>query len=230
MLNRSASLEIQQAFWKSCLVNLISKDTHLVISISWSYSLTFCKSYSLTFCLVIPTYFAPSHTQLFFLPGPTHLVFAWSYSLSVCLVLLTDFLPSPIRLLFAWPHSLFVWSYSFTFCLVISLTFCLIILTYFLPGRTHLLLVCACVFLCLFDFCFVMQCLSVLSSFAIISPSHFICFLAAVWMCALGATGWSVILNYGNSKVFIIKHVQRKSANIVLPMIVAYVFGLFWVL
>ena len=33
MLNRLASLAIQQAFSKPCLVNLISKDTHLVLSI-----------------------------------------------------------------------------------------------------------------------------------------------------------------------------------------------------
>ena len=33
MLNRSASLVIQHAFSKPCLVNLISKDTHLVFSI-----------------------------------------------------------------------------------------------------------------------------------------------------------------------------------------------------
>ena len=33
MLNRSASLAIQQAFSKPCMENLISKDTHLVSSI-----------------------------------------------------------------------------------------------------------------------------------------------------------------------------------------------------
>ena len=33
MSNHSASLAIQQAFSKSCLVNLISKDTRLVLSL-----------------------------------------------------------------------------------------------------------------------------------------------------------------------------------------------------
>ena len=39
MLNHSASLAFQQAFSKPCLVNLISKDTHLVFSFFISSSL-----------------------------------------------------------------------------------------------------------------------------------------------------------------------------------------------
>ena len=40
---------------------------------------------------------------------------------------------------------------------------------------------------------------------------------------SLGATGWSLICDNGNSKVLIIKHFQRKSVNIVLPLFLAYV-------
>ena len=42
-ISRQAS-RCQQAFSKPCLVNMISKDTHLVFSISWPYScLIVCK-------------------------------------------------------------------------------------------------------------------------------------------------------------------------------------------
>ena len=41
MLNRSTSLAIQKAFSKSCLVNLIPKDTHLVFSVYISFTWRF---------------------------------------------------------------------------------------------------------------------------------------------------------------------------------------------
>ena len=57
MLNCLASLAIQQAFSKPCLVNMISKDTILVFSFYWDYRLLYGNVFVMVYALVVSLFY-----------------------------------------------------------------------------------------------------------------------------------------------------------------------------